>query len=147
MHMPNFNDAKITSLYVNADSSVHDIEDSAPNSPAGGKFDVTLEMVAGEGVLGNYKLITTCTDLTDSAAAPAALKPGAPLNTAAGAFQNPEWKPVPGAPNPPRYWTFNHSVKVGPPAIAGHAYRYTAVLHNSNGQIVSVMESEPFVLL
>ena len=145
--MPNFNDAKISSIYVNGDGAVSDIQDDAPNAPAGGKFDVTLEMVAGEGVLGNYKLITTCTDLTASAAAPAVLKPGAPLNTGAGAFQGPEWKPVPAAPNPPKYWTFNHSVKVGPPAVAGHAYRYTAVLHNSNGQIVSVKESEPFILL
>jgi hypothetical protein len=146
MLMPNFNDAKITSLYVNGDGSVSDIQDDAPNAPGGGKFDVTLEMVAGEGVLGNYKLITTCTDLTDSAAAPG-LKPGAPLNTGTGTFQGPEWKPVPAPPATPRYWTFNHSVKVGPPAVAGHAYRYTAVLHNSNGQIVSVKESEPFILL
>lgn len=144
--MPNFNDAKITSLYVNGDGSVSDIQDDAPNAPAGGKFDVTLEMVAGEGVLGNYKLITTCTDLTDSTAAPG-LKPGAPLNTTAGSFQSAEWKPVPAPPATPRHWTFNHSVKVGPPAVAGHAYRYTAVLHNSNGQIVSVKESEPFILL
>ena len=145
--MPNFNDAKITSLYVNGEGSVSDIQDDAPNAPAGGKFDVTLEMVAGEGVLGNYTLITTCTDLTAAAAAPAALKPGAPLNVTAGSFQNAEWKPVPALPNPAKYWTFNHSVKVGPPAVPGHAYRYTAVLHNTNGQIVSVKESEPFILL
>jgi hypothetical protein len=146
MHMPNFNDAKITSLYVNGDGAVSDIQDDAPNAPNGGKFDVTLEMVAGEGVLGDYTLTTTCTDLTASAAAPGGLKPGAPLNTGAGHFQGAEWKKVPPA-GPPAYWTFNHSVKVGPPAVAGHAYRYTAVLHNTNGQIVSVKESEPFILL
>jgi hypothetical protein len=146
MHMPNFNDAKITSLYVNGDGAVSDIQDDAPNAPAGGKFDVTLEMVAGEGVLGDYTVTTTCTDLTASAAAPAALKPGAPLNTATGHFQGAEWKKVPGV-GPTAYWTFNHSVKVGPPGVAGHAYRYTAVLHNTNGQIVSVKESEPFILL
>jgi hypothetical protein len=142
--MPNFNDAKITSLYVNGDGSVSDIQDDAPNAPGGGKFDVTLEMVAGEGVLGNYTLTTSCTDLTNSAAAPAGLTPGTPLNTATGSFQGGDWKKIPG---PTAYWTFNHSVKVGPPGAAGHAYRYTAVLHNSNGQIVSVKESEPFILL
>lgn len=144
--MTNFNDAKITSLYVNADGAVHDIQDDAPNAPNGGKFDVTLEMVAGEGVLGDYTLTTTCTDLTDSAAATAALRPGAPLNVTAGHFQGAEWKKVPPA-GPAAYWTFNHSVKVGPPGPSGHAYRYTAVLHNTNGQIVSVLESDPFVLL
>jgi hypothetical protein len=145
MHMPNFNDAKITSLYVNGDGAVSDIQDDAPNAPGGGKFDVTLEMVAGEGVLGDYTLTTTCTDLTASAAA-AGLSPGAPLNTSTGHFRGGEWKKVPPA-GLTRYWTFNHSVKVGPPAVAGHAYRYTAVLHNTNGQIVSVKESEPFILL
>jgi len=49
--MPNFNDAKITSLYVCEEGAVQDIEDEAPNAPAGGKFRVTVEMVAGEGVL------------------------------------------------------------------------------------------------
>ena len=49
LHLPganahaNFNDAKITSLYVNGEGSVSDIQDDAPNAPAGGKFDVTLE--------------------------------------------------------------------------------------------------------
>ena len=33
--MPNFNDAKISSLYVNADGAVSDIQDDAPNAPTG----------------------------------------------------------------------------------------------------------------
>jgi len=35
--MPNFNDAKITSLYVNAAGAVSDIADDAPNAPGGGR--------------------------------------------------------------------------------------------------------------
>ena len=49
--MPNFNDAKITSLYVNAVGAAVNIQDDAPNAATpGGPFDVTLEMVAGNGL-------------------------------------------------------------------------------------------------
>lgn len=44
---------------------------------------------------------------------------------------------------------FNHSVTLPPPPAAdkGHVYRYTAARHNSNGQIVSLRQSDPFILL
>jgi hypothetical protein len=138
--MPNFNDAKITSLYVNEEGAVQDIEDEAPNAPAGGKYRVTVEMVAGDGVLGDYDLITTCADLTDTKAAPG-LNPGAPLNTTSGHFQTAPWV------HDGLHWVFNQSVTIAPPKIRGHVYRYTAALHNTNGQIVSLRQSEPFILL
>jgi hypothetical protein len=140
--MPNFNDAKITSLYVGEPGAVKDIQDDAPNSPAGHKWNVTLEMVAGEGVLGTYDVITTCTDVTECKAV-AAFAPGGPLN-GSGTFQNsPPWK------HDGAHWVFNHSVTLPPPPAAdkGHVYRYTAALHNSNGQIVSLRQSDPFILL
>ena len=64
--MPNFNDAKITSLYVNAVGAAVNIQDDAPNAATpGGPFDVTLEMVAGNGLLtAGYTVTTTCTDIT-----------------------------------------------------------------------------------
>jgi hypothetical protein len=139
----NFNDAQITSLYVSEDGSVAGVQDDAPNSPAGKKFRVTLEMVAGGGVAGPYHLITTCSDLTDTAPAPA-LNPGAPLN-GAGMFGSPEWKPNTGVGPVDR--VFNHTVVISPPKIAGHVYRYTAAMHSDNGQIVSILESDPFILL
>jgi hypothetical protein len=137
--MPNFNDAKITSLYVSEPGSAKDIQDDAPNAPAGGKFRVTLEMVAGGGVLGAYDLITTCTDVTDATPAPAQ-NPAAPLS-GAGTFASAPWKPD-GA-----HWVFNESVTLPPPAVKGHVYRYTAALHNANGQIVSIKQSDPFILI
>jgi hypothetical protein len=136
--MPNFNDAKITSLYVSEPGTVVDIEDDAPNAPSGGKFRVTLEMVAGEGVLGNYDLITTCTDLTTCAAAPT-LNPGAPLS-GAGTFQTGPWK------HDGLHWVFNQSVTIDPPKKPG-VYRYTALVYNSNRQIVSQKQSDPFALI
>lgn len=142
----NPNDAKITSLYVSEPGPVVDIADDAPNAntPAGTGFRVTLEMVAGIAVTGTYHLRTTCSDLTDTSNAPG-LAPGGPLNTPPGghAFGPPPW-----TPDGSRY-VFNQSVNVPapPPAKKGHVYRYTASLYSNNGEIVSIKESDPFILL
>ena len=144
----NFNDAKITSLYVSEPGAVPDIEDDAPNAntAAGTSFRVTLEMVAGGGVAGTYHLRTTCSDLTNTANAATLAPPaGSPLHTpgAGAAFGSPLWTLV-GTRS-----VFNHSVVIPPPAAAnkGHVYRYTASLYSNNGQIVSIKESDPFILL
>ncbi len=137
--MTNFNDAKITSLYVSEPGAIHDIEDDAPNAPRGGPFRITLEMVAGEAVAGDYELLTTCTDLTDCVIVPT-LKPAAPLNGAAS-FQTAPWK------HDGLHWVFNESVTVDAPKDAGHVYRLTAALRNKNRQVVSSKQSETFVLV
>lgn len=140
----NFNDAKITSLYVSEPGAVKNIQDDAPNanSPAGTKFRVTLEMVAGNGVAGKYHVRTTCSDLTDTTHVAALDPPAGPLNANGALFATaPEWKT-----DGPR-WVFNHSETISPPTVKGHVYRYTASLHSDNGQIVSIGESDPFILL
>jgi hypothetical protein len=139
----NFNDAQITSLYVSEDGSVAGVQDDAPNSPQGKKFRVTLEMVAGGGVAGPYRVITTCSDLTETAAAPG-LNPPAPFN-GPGNFGSPEWKANTGIS--PADQVFNHTAVISPPKVPGHVYRYTAALRSDNGQIVSIIESDPFILL
>jgi hypothetical protein len=143
MHMPNFNDAKITSLFVNAVGAAVDIQDDAPNAATpGGPFDVTLEMVAGNGLLtAGYTLTTTCSDITATQAAPATLVPGGHLNTSTETFgEAGVWKSV------PPYLTFNQSVQVTG-GTAGHVYQYTASLFNANGQVASIQQSDPFILL
>jgi hypothetical protein len=143
MHMPNFNDAKITSLYVNAVGAAVDIQDDAPNAATpGGPFDVTLEMVAGNGLdTAGYNVHTRCTDLSDATAAPATLVPGGHLNSTTDTFgKAPFWQSV------PPYLTFNQSVQVSG-GIAGHVYQYTASLFNNNGQVASIIQSDPFILL
>jgi hypothetical protein len=139
----NFNDAQITSLYVSEDGSVAGIQDDAPNAPAGKRFRVTLEMVAGGGVAGPYELVTTCTDVTETATAPT-LKPAAPLN-GPGAFSSGEWAADTGVG--PADSVFNHSVILNPPKVPGHVYQYTAALRSGNGQIVSIRQSDLFILL
>jgi hypothetical protein len=139
----NFNDAQITSLYVGEDGSAKGIQDDAPNSPAGKSFRVTLEMVAGGGVAGPYELITTCSDVTDTVPA-GVLNPPAPLN-GPGAFGSPEWQTDTGVG--PADQVFSHTAVIKPPKVRGHVYQYTAALHSGNGQIVSIRQSDPFILL
>jgi hypothetical protein len=138
--MTNFNDAAITSLYVSAPSAPG-IQDDAPNAPGGGDFDVTVEMVAG-GALATqkYKLVTTCTNVSDATSAPA-LKPGAPLNGVAEFGVGP-WT------GGPTTFTFKKAVKITLAAGAGNddVYQYTSALVSSTGQVVSTLQSDLFVL-
>ena len=139
----NFNDAEITSLYVSVAGSTVDIENDAPNAPAGGPFNVTLEMVAGGGVAGAYTLAITCSDLTATAPAPAALIPAGTLNGPGTFATTPPWTADGTA------YVFNQTVPVGPEPAAdkGHIYQYTAALFSNNGQVVSIKQSDPFVLV
>jgi hypothetical protein len=135
----NFNDAEISSLYV----SENGIQDDAPNAPAGGPFNVILEMVAGAGLTGPYTVSVTCSDLTATAPAPAVLIPTA-LNGAGNFGSGTGWTGAGPLAN-----VFSQTVPVGPEPAGekGHVYQYTASLVTTNGQIVSIKQSDPFVLL
>jgi hypothetical protein len=139
--MTNFNDAEITSLYVSA-TSAPGIQDDAPNAPGGGDFDVTLEMVAGGALAtGQYTLLTTCSNVSDTASDPA-LNPAAPLNGVA------EFGVAPWGGGPTTF-VFNQTVTI-PLAVGaggGDVYQYTAALRSSTGQIVSTLQSDLFTLL
>jgi hypothetical protein len=145
--MTNFNDAEITDLYVSA-TSAPGVQDDAPNAPAiggpaGTQFDVTLEMVAGGGLTGPYTLWITCSNVSDTKPAPAAMVPGSgPLNGPYN-FEKPPWdNPAPGL------WTFHHHETINIPAGAGDkVYRYTAALVSSNNQVVSIKQSDLFILV
>ncbi|HXW46155.1 MAG TPA: hypothetical protein VEL03_15315 [Streptosporangiaceae bacterium] len=145
--MTNFNDAEITDLYVGPTSSPG-VQDDAPNAPATGgaglkNYDVTLEMVAGGGLNGPYTLHITCSNVSDTTPAPAAMVPiPGPLNGLHD-FEKPPWdNPAPGL------WTFHHHETIKIPAGAAHkVYQYTAALVNSNNQVVSIKQSDPFILV
>jgi hypothetical protein len=144
--MPNFNDAQITGLYV-SESGSSAVENNAPNAPAGGSFNLTLEMVAGTGIQSeSYTVVVSCTDVTATTAVPAAspLIPGAPINGAGNFGEGAGW-----TANGPEWWVFNQSLPVGPEPAAdtGHVYQYTAALYSKNGQAVSLMQSELFILV
>jgi hypothetical protein len=138
----NANDAQLTELSTAQSGST--VEDNAPNAPGQPNFDVVVEAVAGSAVGGSgapYTLTITAMDLTAVAAAPV-------LNPT---IANPEhfdlatgWKP--SGPD----FEYSKSFSIAVPAggqYAGHVLQYVASLVNQNGQIVSIIESDPFVIV
>ena len=141
----NANDANLTELTTAQSGST--VEDNAPNAPAQPGFDVVVEAVAGNAIGNNgapYTLTVTAMDLT-------AVAPATDLNPA---IANPQhfdlatgWKPN-GAD-----FEYSQSFPIAIPLVggqrkyAGHILQYVASLVNQNGQIVSIMESDPFVLV
>ena len=146
--MPNFNDAEITAIYVSHKASPR-VQDDAPNAPTSGDaYDVTLEMVAGNALYtGAYTLTVSCADLTAWKPAPASMIPTTPPFDKGGSFGGAGWKTAgPG----PQYLTFSNSETVNTTKPFGgddHVYQYTVSLVNASGQVVSVKQSDEFVLL
>ena len=146
--MPNFNDAEITAIYVSHRSSAG-VQDDAPNAPtAGDRFDVTLEMVAGYALdTSKYTLTVSCADLTAWKPAPASMIPSTAAFAKASTFGGTGWKPVgPG----PLYYAFENSETVNTTKPFGgddHVYQYTVSLVNASGQVVSIKQSDEFVLI
>ncbi|WP_300614552.1 hypothetical protein [Trebonia sp.] len=138
--MPNFNDAEITDIFV-SQVTTPAVEDDAPNAPNGGPYDVTVEMVAGTGVqTEEYTLLISCADITTMAPAPG-LVPTGPAFANPGKFgASAGW--TPGA----QFATFAATATVGP-GTSGNVYQYTASLLSANGQVVSIRQSDLFVLI
>ena len=138
--MTNFNDAKITSLFVSQVASAG-IQDDAPNAPGGGPFNVTLEMEAGTGLqTSDYTLIVSCEDVTAVAGAAALVPPAGALNGAGAFGTSSGWNSV-------NTFSATDQVTPDPATPAGHVYQYTAAVYSKNGQVVSSLQSDLFVLI
>jgi hypothetical protein len=141
----NANDAKLTALLTAQSGSR--VEDNAPNAPDHAKFDLVVEAVAGNAIGNNlmpYTLTITAMDLTAVAPAPA-LDPTVPAQS----FDTPLWKLSGGGPDYESTQVFKITVPPTVPAgpLHDHVLQYVASLVNSNGQIASIITSEPFVLV
>jgi hypothetical protein len=143
--VPQANDAELTELYSAATG--FDVEDNEPNTGAPGNppatnFDVHVEAVAGN-VIGNsaanYQLTITCIDETLAA-------PNATMSrTASQQFNAADgWTSGGGAGNFLKEQVFNIAVPAG---VRGHVFRYVGTLVSINGDIVSFIESNRFVLV
>lgn len=138
--MTNFNDAKITGLFVSQAASA-DIQDDAPNAPGGGPFNVTLEMEAGTGLqTSDYTLIVSCEDVTAVAAASTLAPPPGPLNGAGAFGTSGGWGTV-------NTFSATDPITPNPATPPGHVYQYTAAVYSKNGQVVSSLQSDLFVLI
>jgi hypothetical protein len=143
----NANDAMLTGLITaQAGSSVLD---AAPNAPANPTFDLIIEGVAGS-VVGNsdapYDLRISALDLTAGGLAEAIIPPPPPLaafNVGSG------WALSGTGPNYQFAATIN--IAIPPPVpggpLAGHVLQFVASLVTVNAQIVSLIQSAPFVLV
>ncbi len=143
----NANDAELTELATAYTNST--IENNAPNAPDQPGFDLVIEGVAGS-VAGSsgapYTLTVSAMDLTTVQSAPD-LVPSIPAQY----FDVPTgWKP-----NGPDF-EYSQSLPVTipltggagtPRKYVGHTLQYVASLVSANGQIVSIIESAPFVLV
>ena len=139
----NANDAMVTALATTQTGSM--VADTAPNAPAAASFNLVLEAVAGSA-LGNsgapYTLTISAVDLT-------AVTQGWPTQTLHQAFDaangwelrgaGPDYQctqtvavPVPGGPGGP---------------LAGHTLQCVASLVSQGALIVSIAQSDPFVLV
>jgi hypothetical protein len=147
--MPQANDAELTELYTTP--TLEQVEDNEPNSgPPGGAsapdFDLRLQAVAGN-VIGNgganYTLRIDCID--DTLAEPnGSMSPGT-LNQAFNNAVGNDWQPGGGnTGNFVKEQTFRITVDN---AAKGHVLHYVATMVSANGDIVSFLESNRFILV
>ena len=145
--MPQANDAELTELYTAATGE--EVEDNEPNTgppgePAAETFDLRLQAVAGN-VIGNaegdYTLRIDCID--DTLAAPNTnMSPGAENEEFSNGFG---WELGGGdAGNYVKEHTFNIDVDDD---AKGHVLHYVATLVGVNGDVVSFIESNKFILV
>jgi hypothetical protein len=140
----NANDAKLTELITAPSGSM--VEDNAPNAPANGGFDLIVEAVAGSA-LGNsgapYTLTISAIDLT-------AVNQPWPVTSLPQAFDTASgWKLSGTGPDYECTQTLAITVPGGGPGgpLASHTLQYQASLVSTGGQVVSIIHSDPFVLV
>jgi hypothetical protein len=118
----------------------------APNAPAAGSFDLILHAAAGSA-LGNsgtpYTLTISAIDLT-------AVTQGWPTQTLHQAFDAANgWKPSGTGPSYQSTQTVTVPVPGGGPGgpLAGHTLQCVASLISQGAHVVSIIHSNPFVLI
>jgi hypothetical protein len=140
----NAHDATLTALATAHTGST--VEDTAPNAPAAGAFDLVLAAVAGSA-LGNsgtpYTLTISAIDLT-------AVTQGWPTRTLHQAFDTANgWTPAGTGPHYQCTQTIAVPVPGGGPGgpLAGHTLQCVASLVSQDAQTVAIIHSNPFVLV
>jgi hypothetical protein len=143
----NANDARFSQLFVAADGSV--VQDDSPNESggtAGDRYALLLKAEAG-GVLGDsgaaYDLFITCYDVTAGTAQPLLNPFGSPSNEN---FENAapgNWKPS----GDDFVKEETYTITIDPAVVRDHVYQYTATLIADNNEVVSIIQSDLFVLV
>jgi hypothetical protein len=140
----NANDATLTALTTAHTGST--VEDTAPNAPAAGAFDLVLDAVAGRALGSSgapYTLTISAIDLT-------AVTQGWPTRTLHQAFDTANgWTRSGAGPHYQCTQTFLVPVPGGGPGgpLAGHTLQCVASLVSQDARIVAIIHSNPFVLV
>jgi hypothetical protein len=143
----NANDAMLTQLFTAQTGSK--VPDNAPNANNPGNFDLVVEGVAGS-VIGNsaqpYTLTITAIDLTTVAPPSTSINPtGNPFSQT---FTTPTWTASGIDFESTQPFTISVPGGGGPGApLTGHTLQYVASLWTNNHQVVSILQSPPFVLV
>jgi len=139
----NANDATLTGLATAQTGSR--VADNTPNAPASGSFDLILEAVAGSALGSSgapYTLTISAIDLTTVS------QPWPPqiLHQAFDGASG--WKLSGTGPDYECTQTIPNTVPGGPGGpLAGHTLQFAASLISQGAQIVTILQSDPFVLI
>jgi hypothetical protein len=139
----NANDAALTGLATAQTGSM--VKDDAPNAPASGGFDLIIAAVAGSALGSSgapYTLTVSAIDLT------AVTQPWPPqiLHQAFDAASG--WKRSGTGPDYVCTQTISNTVPGGPGGpLAGHTLQFVASLISQGALIVTIRQSDPFVLV
>ena len=142
--MPQANDAELTELYT-AETG-QEVENNEPNALLGGianNFDLRLQAVAGSAIGsggGDYTLRADCID--ESLSQRVGTMSLGPVTQSFNAAAPNDWQP--SGPNFVKEQTANITVD---PNVRGHVLRYVASLVSVNGDVVSFIESNKFILV
>jgi len=140
----NAHDATLTALSTAHTGSM--VTDAAPNAPAAGTFDLVLNAIAGSALGSSgapYTLTISAIDLT-------AVTQGWPTQTLHEAFDAANgWTLSGTGPDYQCIRTIAVPVPGGGPGgpLAGHTLQCVASLVSQDAQIVSIIHSNPFVLV
>ena len=140
----NANCAALTGLATAQTGSL--VEDTGPNAPAAGSFDLIIQAAAGSTLGGSgapYTLTISAIDLT-------AVTQGWPTQTLHQAFDAANgWELSGTGPDYQCTQTVAVPVPGGGPGgpLAGHTLQCVASLISRGAQIVSIIHSNPFVLV
>jgi len=139
----NANDAMLAELATAQSGSM--AKDDAPNAPVRSGFDLIVAAAAGSALGSSgapYTLTISAIDLT------AVSQPWPPQILHQAFDEASGWKLSGTGPDYACTQTIPHTIPGGPGGpLAGHALRFVATLVSPGTQIVTIRQSDPFVLV
>jgi hypothetical protein len=141
----NANDARMTQLFTAVDGS--STQDDSPNETggvAGNTYDLLLRAEAGSAIgdsAANYTLTITAFNVSKGVAEPLLNPVGSPFKEEFDSADN--WKPV----GVDFVKEEKYDINIAAAVPRGDVYQYTAQLVADNFEVISIIQSDLFVLV